>query len=633
MTSVTLLGDEGLRRFRKGNHLKLYDKLGSRPWSHEGKEGVYFAVWAPGAARVSVIGDFNGWAPDSHPLRPHLDSGIWEGFFPGLRPGAMYKYHIVSRQDGTQFEKADPYAFHTEVSPQTASFVWTLDYAWNDQRWMQGRHQRGAVDEPIAIYEVHLGSWRRPDDGEGRFYNYRELAPLLAEHVRRTGFTHVEFLPVMEHPFYASWGYQTTGYYAPTSRYGTPQDFMYLIDYLHQNDIGVILDWVPSHFPNDPHGLGLFDGTHLYEYSDPRKGVHAEWNSYVFDYTRGEVRSFLLSNAMFWLDKFHADGLRVDAVASMLYLDYARGPGQWVPNARGGRENLEAIAFLREFNGTVQTHYPDVITVAEESTAWPMVSRPAHLGGLGFNYKWDMGWMHDTLVYLCHDPIHRQYHQDKLTFRMVYAFNENYILPLSHDEVKPGVGSLLQKMPGDQWQKFANLRLLLGYMYLQPAKKILFMGGEFGANREWHHDVPLDWSQLALPAHEGVQRWVEDLNRVYRAEPALHQFDCDPAGFEWIDCSDNVNSVLVFLRKGREGQLPVLVACNFTPVPRSDYRVGVPREGFWEEILNSDAAHYGGSGRGNTGGLEASPLPSHGRSCSLNLTLPPLGVVALKAKG
>jgi 1,4-alpha-glucan branching enzyme len=630
MPPMTLLTEDDLHWFNEGTHLHLYHKLGSRPWTHEGVEGVYFAVWAPNASHVYVMGDFNGWSNSSHPLHPRASSGIWEGFFPGLRPGLMYKYHLVSRHNGYRVNKADPYAYHMEVPPNSASYVWTLDYDWQDDTWMRSRQEHNAIDEPISIYELHLGSWMRPTDRPGEFYSYREIAPKLVEHVSRMGFTHVEFMPVMEHPFYGSWGYQITGYFAPTSRYGTPQDFMYLIDLLHQNGIGVILDWVPSHFPNDEFALGCFDGTHLYEHADPRQGIHPDWNSYVFNYSRNEVRSFLLSNAVYWLDKYHVDGLRVDAVASMLYLDYSRKAGEWIPNRYGGRENLEAVSLLREFNTRVYADYPDAITVAEESTAWPGVSRPTYIGGLGFGYKWDMGWMHDTLFYMSHDPVHRQYHHDQLTFRMVYAFTENFILPLSHDEVVHGKGSLLEKMPGDDWQKFANLRLLLGYQFLQAGKKLLFMGGEFGQRREWDHDTPLDWDLLQYASHEGVQRWVQDLNRVYRSEPALHRLDCDPAGFEWISGNDSHNSVLVFLRKGHDDDRPVLVACNFTPVPRHNYRVGVPRGGFWEEILNSDAEHFGGSGHGNLGRVEATPIPSHGHFHSLNLTLPPLAAIALK---
>ncbi|MCS7172555.1 MAG: 1,4-alpha-glucan branching protein GlgB [Armatimonadetes bacterium] len=619
---LRLLTEEDVYLFREGTHLRAYTKLGAHPV--EG--GTYFAVWAPNAVRVCVMGDFNGWDPGRHPLSPRGGSGIWEGFVAGVGPGALYKYRIVSRY-GPVLDKADPFAFQAESPPGTASVVWDLTYEWTDAEWMTRRAQHNARESPIAIYEVHLGSWRRREDGG--FLSYRELAPLLAAYVQEMGFTHVEFLPVMEHPYYGSWGYQITGYFAPTSRYGTPQDFMYLVDTLHRHGIGVILDWVPSHFATDPHGLAFFDGTHLYEHADPRRGLHPDWGSAIFNYGRHEVRSFLLSSALFWLDCYHADGLRVDAVASMLYLDYSRPEGQWIPNEYGGRENLEAIAFLRRMNEAVYQNYPDVQTIAEESTAWPLVSRPTSLGGLGFGFKWDMGWMHDTLQYMGRDPIYRRYHHEELTFRMLYAFAENFVLPLSHDEVVHGKRSLLEKMPGDDWQKFANLRLLLGYMYGQPGKKLLFMGSEFGQRREWNHETQLDWHLLADPRHRGVQRWVVDLNRAYRAEPALHQLDCEPEGFEWVEPHDRDRSVLVFLRKGRQGDL-VLVACNFTPVPRPHYRVGVPRPGYWREILNSDAEIYGGSGWGNLGGVRAEAEPAHGRPYSLDLTLPPLGVVFLR---
>jgi 1,4-alpha-glucan branching enzyme len=528
-------------------------------------------------------------------------------------------------------DKADPFAFLQEEPPRTASVVWDLSYEWGDHEWMAARRQRNTLDKPISVYEVHLGSWRRVPEEGGRWLTYRELAPLLAEYVKEMGFTHVEFLPVTEHPFYGSWGYQVTGFYAPTRRYGTPQDLMYLIDHLHQHGIGVILDWVPAHFPTDEHGLGYFDGTHLYEHSDPRQGFHPDWGSAIFNYGRNEVRSFLISNALFWLDRYHVDGLRVDAVASMLYLDYSRKEGEWVPNRFGGRENLEAIDFLRRFNEEVYRNYPDVQTVAEESTAWPMVSRPTYVGGLGFGLKWDMGWMHDTLHYLSRDPIHRHYHQNEITFRMLYAFTENYLLPLSHDEVVHGKGALLSKMPGDYWQKFANLRLLFGYQFGMAGKKLLFMGGEFGQWNEWHHDTSLDWNLLDYPLHAGLRRWVLDLNRVYRAEPALHECDCDAAGFEWVDCNDADSSTMSFLRRGRDPRASVLVVCNFTPVVRRNYRVGVPHGGFWKELLNSDAWDYGGNNEGNCGGVEAADHGHHGRPNCLYLTLPALGVSFFKA--
>jgi 1,4-alpha-glucan branching enzyme len=497
---------------------------------------------------------------------------------------------------------------------------------------MQQRFQRNRLDKALAIYEVHIGSWKRVLEEGNRSLSYRELAEQLAAYVRQMGFTHVEFLPVMDHPFFGSWGYQVTGYFAPSANYGTPQDFMHLIDTLHQHGIGVILDWVPSHFPTDEHGLGFFDGTHLFEHSDPRQGLHREWKSFIFNYGRTELQSYLISNALFWLDRYHADGLRVDAVASMLYLDYARQEGEWIPNRYGGRENLEAIAFMRKLNEVIYLNYPDVQTIAEESTAWPMVSRPTHLGGLGFGLKWDMGWMHDTLEYMSLEPIFRKYHHNKLTFRMLYAFHENFVLPLSHDEVVYGKGSLLRKMPGDDWQKFANLRLLFGSMYAQPAKKLLFMGGEFGQWNEWIHDAGLNWDLLEGPFHTGVQRWVRDLNHLYRSEPALHEWDCEPAGFEWIDCNDTESSVLSWIRKGKSSSAIVLVACNFTPVPRPSYRVGAPCGGMWQEVLNSDAKEYGGSGHGNFGEVQAAPVPTHGRMHSLTLTLPPLGVVFFRSE-
>ncbi|MDI3340604.1 MAG: 1,4-alpha-glucan branching protein GlgB [Sphaerobacter sp.] len=624
----SLLSETDVYLFNEGTHVRLYQHLGAHPLVVDGQPGTYFAVWAPNAERVAVIGDFNGWDPGRHPLRPRGSSGIWEGFIPGVGHGALYKYRIVSRYHGYQVDKADPFGFYTETPPQTASIVWDLDYAWGDQEWMATRGaQRNTLDAPIAIYEVHLGSWMRVPEEGNRSLSYRELAPRLADYVTRLGFTHVEFLPVMEHPFFGSWGYLITGYFAPSSRYGTPQDFMYLIDYLHQRGIGVILDWVPSHFPADEAGLGFFDGTHLYEHADPRKGFHPDWNSYIFNYGRNEVRSFLLSNALFWLDRYHADGLRVDAVASMLYLDYSRREGEWIPNEYGGRENLEAISFLRRLNEEVYRHYPDVQTIAEESTAWPQVSRPTYVGGLGFGMKWDMGWMHDTLRYLSRDPIHRRYHHHELTFRMLYAFTENFVLPLSHDEVTHGKGSLLAKMPGDEWQKCATLRLLLGYMYAQPGKKLLFMGNEFGQWQEWNHDTSLQWDLLEQPWHQGIQRWVQDLNRLYRQRPALHQLDFDPAGFVWIEPGDAARSVLAFMRQDRDQDDLVVAAFNFTPVPRHNYILGVPRPGYWRELLNSDAVDYGGSGVGNLGGVTANPVPAHGHWRSITITIPPLGAV------
>jgi 1,4-alpha-glucan branching enzyme len=624
-----LLTEDDLYLFNEGSHLRLYHKLGAHPVTLDGQAGVYFAVWAPDAEQLFVTGDFNSWNKTSHPLSPQGQSGIWGGFIPGVTRGTIYKYHVVSRYRGYQVDKADPFAFYSELPPKTGSVVWDTEYNWGDRQWLGKRRKYNALDAPMAIYEVHLGSWRRAPEEENRPLTYRELAPQLAEYVNQMGFSHVEFLPVMEHPFTGSWGYQITGYFAPTSRFGTPQDFMYLVDYLHQHGIGVILDWVPSHFPTDEHGLGLFDGTHLYEHAYPQKGFHPDWTSYIFNYGRNEVRSFLLSSALFWLDKYHADGLRVDGVASMLYLDYSRKKGEWMPNKYGGRENLEAISFLRRLNEEVYRNYPDVQTIAEESTAWPMVSRPTYVGGLGFGIKWDMGWMHDTLQYMSLDPVFRKYHQNDLTFHMLYAFSENFILPLSHDEVSHGKASLLSKMPGDDWQKFANLRLLLGYMYAQPGKKLLFMGGELGQWREWQHEESLDWHLLQYQRHLELQRWVADLNRLYRSQPTLYELDCDPAGFEWVDCIDVDDSILSFIRKGRSTAGVVLAVGNFTPVPRYNYRVGVPMGDFWRELLNSDAKEYGGSGQGNLGGVEADKISFHNRPYSLNLTLPPLSFLFL----
>jgi 1,4-alpha-glucan branching enzyme len=631
---VSLLTKDDLYLFNEGSHFRLYQKLGAHPLTTgDGQEGTYFAVWAPDAEQVFVVGEFNSWNKSSHPLYPRGQSGIWEGFIPGVDKGALYKYRINSRYKGYKVDKADPYAFHNEMPPKTASIVWDLEYTWGDQKWMEKRRERNALDAPIAVYEVHLGSWRRVPEEDNRSLAYRELAPQLAEYTKQMGFTHVEFLPVMEHPFFGSWGYQITGYFAPSSRYGTPQDFMFLIDYLHQHDIGVILDWVPSHFPTDEHGLGRFDGTGLYEHASPKKGFHPEWTSYIFNYGRAEVQDFLTSNALFWLDKYHVDGLRVDAVASMLYLDYSRKKGEWIPNKYGGRENLEAIAFLRRLNEEVYKNYPDILTIAEESTAWPMVSRPTYLGGLGFGMKWDMGWMHDTLQYVSLDPIYRKYHQNDLTFRMLYAFTENFVLPLSHDEVVYGKGSLLGKMPGDDWQKFANLRLLFGYMYAQPGKKLLFMGAELGQWREWNHDGSPDWHFLEYERHADVQKWVKALNRLYEREPALYELDFAPAGFEWVDASDALQSVISFIRKGKSTNDIILVVCNFTPMTYPEYQVGVPRGGFWAELLNSDSKDYGGSDQGNPRRLRASRASAHGRAYSLNITLPPLAIVFFKSKG
>ncbi len=623
----SLLTEDDLHFFNEGTHFRLYDKLGAhaRPAG-----GVHFAVWAPNAQYVSVIGDFNGWDKGRHPLRARGRSGIWEGVVEEAREGSTYKYHVASHHRGYRVDKADPFGFMHQTPPQTASIVRSLDYDWSDDEWMRRRGAQQRLDAPISIYEVHLGSWMRvPEDGS-RWLTYREIAPRLAEYVKRLGFTHVEFLPIMEHPFYGSWGYQTTGYFAPTSRYGTPQDFMYLIDHLHQDGIGVILDWVPSHFPTDEHGLGYFDGTHLYEHEDVRQGFHPDWKSSIFNYSRNEVVCFLISNAVFWLERFHADGLRVDAVASMLYLDYGRREGEWVPNRFGGRENIDAIDFLRRLNAEVYRAFPDVQTIAEESTAWPMVSRPTYVGGLGFGFKWDMGWMHDTLDFLQHDPVHRQYHHHQLTFRAMYQYAENYVLPLSHDEVVHLKKSLSGRMPGDAWQKLANLRLLLTNQWTQPGKKLLFMGGEFGQWEEWNHDRSLDWHLAEHEPHCGLQRLVADLNRLYRSEPALHEGDCVPIGFEWIDPNDGAQSVISFLRKGKRPEDVLLVVQNYTPVPRYNYRVGVPFGGAWRERFNSDAEVYGGNGQGNFGAVEAAPVPYRQHPRMLVLTLPPLASVIFK---
>jgi 1,4-alpha-glucan branching enzyme len=628
---VSLFTDYDIYLFKQGSHLSLYEKLGAHFMEASGRQGTYFAVWAPNVEKVSVMGDFNGWDRGSHSLGARWDgSGIWEGFIPGVRYGALYKYHIVSKQNDFQTDKGDPYAFYWEVPPKTGSVIWDLSYKWNDAGWMKNRHRHNALDAPVSIYEVHPGSWMRVLEEGNRYLTYRELAHRLAEYVKEMGFTHVEFMPVMEHPFYGSWGYQCTGYFAPTSRYGTPQDFMYLVDHLHQNDIGVILDWVPSHFPDDNHGLAYFDGTYLYEHADPKKGYHPVWKSYIFNYGRNEVRNFLLSSVMFWMEKYHIDGLRVDAVASMLYLDYGRKQGEWIPNEYGGHENLDAIGFLRRLNEIVYEKYPDVQTIAEESTAWPMVSKPTYLGGLGFGMKWNMGWMHDTLHYFSQDPVLRKYHHNQLIFSIIYAFHENFVLSLSHDEVVYGKGSLIEKMPGDDWQKFANLRLLYGYMYCHPGKKLLFMGGEFGQRQEWYHEEGLHWDLLEHAPHQGLKRWVKDLNVFLKREPALYERDFEHEGFEWDNISDWEKSVISFLRRGRNSEDTLLVVCNHTPVLRDNYRIGVPREGFWKEVLNSDSWSYGGSDKGNYGGIEASPVPSHGKYYSLSVTLPPLGIVVFK---
>lgn len=631
MATGRLITDDDLFLFNQGTHLELYRKLGAHQLNIDGQTYVHFAVWAPNAKAVYVTGDFNDWSKDRNAMATRGNSGIWETLIPDVPKGARYKYFIISQHQDYRVDKTDPFAFHAETSPRTASIVWDLDYQWNDALWMATRWQRNAADAPISIYEMHLGSWLRFAEDDSKLPNYRDVAAPLVEYIHKMGFTHVEFMPLMEHPFYGSWGYQSTGYFAATSRYGTPQDLMYLIDYLHQNAIAVLFDWVPSHFTTDEHGLGYFDGTHLYEHSDYRQGWHPDWNSFLFNYDRTEVREFLINSALFWLDMFHVDGLRVDAVASMLYLDFSRKAGEWIPNEFGGRENLAAIRFLRELNATIYDRFPDVISIAEDSTSWPMVSRPLYVGGLGFGAKWDMGWMHDTLAYLQTDPLYRRFHQDQITFRAAYAFSENYVLALSHDEVVHGKASLLAKMPGDCWQKFANLRILLGYMWSQAGKKLLFMGGEFGQWSEWNHDRVLQWDLLDYPTHAGIQRWITDLNRCYREIPALHGGDWDHSGFQWVIDHDSEQSVLAYLRRHTEEDSEVLIVINFTPVPRYDYRVGVPRGGSWEEFLNSDSDIYAGSNVGNKGGVYADDNPSHQQPHSISLTLPPLAIVFLRA--
>ena len=622
-------GELDAHLMREGKHPRLHDKLGSHPTTH----GARFGVWAPNAAAVSVIGDFNEWSPGASPLARISnaeDTGVWTGFVPNVARGALYKYHLRSKVRGYEVAKADPFAIRNEAPPGTASVVWTAEHEWSDSAWMTSRARVANPAAPMAIYEVHIGSWMRVPEEDNRSLTYREVAPKLVEYVTRLGFTHVELMPLTEHPFFGSWGYETTGYFAATARYGTPEDLMALVDALHQAGIGVILDWVPAHFPSDEHGLVYFDGTPLFEHPDRRLGFHPEWNTSIFDFGRQEVRSFLLSSALYWLERFHVDGLRVDGVASMLYRDYGRKAGEWTPNARGGNEYLEAVELVKRLNEAIARERPDTITIAEESTAWPHVTGAIADGGLGFSFKWDMGWMHDTLKYFARDPITRKHHHHELTMRGLYAFSERFVLPLSHDEVVHGKGSLLGKMPGDRWQKFANLRLLLAYMYSQPGKKLLFMGGEFAQWREWNHDASLDWHLLDDPSHRQIQLLVGNLNQLYRSQPALHELDCDPAGFHWLDANDADHSVLVYERLARDDSR-IIVALNFTPVARSNYRVGVTAPGIYRELLNTDATHFGGSGQGNLGSVEATPVRAHGRDLSLNLTLPPLGAVWLRS--
>ncbi len=630
--SFSLFTDFDVHLFKSGKHFKLYEKFGAHLVSFKKQEGTYFAVWAPNARAVSVIGNFNFWNGNENKLSPRWDeSGIWEGFFPGIGKGEVYKYAIHSNT-GEYLEKSDPFAFYAEIAPNTASITWDHDYKWNDKLWLNDRKKTAGKTKPYSVYEVHIGSWKRKYEDGNRSLSYKELAVELVGYVKECGFTHVEFLPVMEHPFFGSWGYQLTGYFAPTSRFGSPQEFMELVDAFHQADIGVILDWVPSHFPGDAHGLYKFDGTNLYEHADPRKGFHPDWSSYIYNYGRNEVRSFLISNAMFWLDIYHADGLRVDAVASMLYLDYSRKEGEWIPNEYGGNENIEAINFLKEFNEVVYSNFPDVVNIAEESTAWPGVSKPTYLGGLGFGQKWMMGWMHDTLHYFKLDPIHRKYHQNEITFSIMYAFTENFMLPLSHDEVVHGKGSLLGRMPGDEWKRFANLRLMYAYMYMHPGTKLLFMGAEFGQSSEWNHDRSLDWYLLDYAPHQGVLTLIKELNHFYKSEPACYEFPFSDKGFEWMDYSDSENSVMIFKRKAEKREEALIVICNFTPEARQLYRIGVPFRGTWSEVFNSDDLKYGGSGVLNHGLLNTTPVKYHNNDYSVSLTLPPLGISILKLK-
>jgi 1,4-alpha-glucan branching enzyme len=628
---IRVLTDFDLHLIGEGSHYKKYEKLGAHVMEIDGVIGVHFSVWAPNSRKVSVVGDFNNWNPTTHPMQSLGPSGIWETFIPGVGEGSLYKFEIRSKFGKYTVQKADPFAFCFEVRPKSASIVYDISgYSWNDGDWMEKRSRVNWLESPVAVYEVHLGSWMRvPEEGE-RWLTYRELAEKLVPYVKDMGYTHIELLPITEHPLDASWGYQTLGYFAPTSRYGKPEDFMHFVDRCHQSGIGVILDWVPAHFPTDGHGLGFFDGTCLFEHEDPRKGFHPDWGTKIFNYGRNEVRNFLLSNALFWLEKYHMDGLRVDAVASMIYLDYSRKGDEWVPNVFGGRENLEAIDFIKKFNEISHQYHPGILTIAEESTAWPNVSRPTYLGGLGFSMKWNMGWMNDTLVYFSKDPVHRKFHHNNLTFSLLYAFTENFMLPLSHDEVVHGKRSLLDKMPGDMWQKFANLRALHGFMYGHPGKKLLFMGGEFGQWDEWNFEKSLDWHLLEFEPHKGLRRFVRDLNSIYRSEPSLYEIDFDYTGFEWIDFHDVEGSVISFLRRAKDRDDFTVFVCNFTPIPRTGYRIGVPAPGFYKEILNSDSAFYWGSNMGNSGGAYAEEVPFQYRPCSINITLPPLSTLIFK---
>ena len=627
------ISDYDLYLFGEGNYLHMWEKLGAHLTTVNGKKGTHFAVWAPNATRVSVVGDFNNWNADRNVMKTVGDSGVWACFIEDLKEGTLYKYKVENSNVGYSEEKVDPVGFYCELRPKTASIVHDIDtYEWKDERWGRLRDEKNSLNAPISIYEVHLGSWMRvPDDGN-RWMTYRELADKLVDYVKAMNFTHVELLPLSEHPLDASWGYQPTGYFAATSRFGKPEDLMYLVDKCHQNEIGVILDWVPGHFSKDGHGLGIFDGTHLYEHADSRKKEHKEWGTYIFNYGRNEVRNFLISNALFWFEKFHVDGLRVDAVASMLYLDYARKDGEWVPNQYGGRENLEAIDFLRKLNETIYGKHPYAIMVAEESTSWPGITKPTYLGGLGFNLKWDMGWMNDTLRYMSKDPVHRVYHHNTLTFRGLYHFSENFCLPLSHDEVVHGKASIVSKMPGDDWQKFANARLLYAYQSTLPGKKLLFMGSEFGQWIEWRSHESLDWHLLEHANHEGLRACVRDLNRIYSEFPELHELDCQPEGFQWIDCNDHEQSILCYLRKAEDSDAMTIVCLNFTPVPRNNYRVGVPHSGLWKEVLNTDAIEYGGSGLGNEGQRYSEHVSCHGHNDSILVTLPPLSAVIFRCE-